>query len=101
MNGRGSSRSSTGPSRRYSRCRSTGSARALSVARSEEEDAAWDQSQWEAGGKVSAAREMTHASLEELAGEVGASPEWRRRRAGAPSRGRRGGGVFSCISGGT
>ncbi|CAL4972764.1 unnamed protein product [Urochloa decumbens] len=81
--------------RRYSRCRSTGSAHALSGAHVEEEDGAWDQSQWEADGKVFAARDMTHASLEELAGEVEASLEWR-RRGGAEEEG-----CFSCISDGT
>nr|TKW18147.1 hypothetical protein SEVIR_5G413900v2 [Setaria viridis] len=88
--------------RRYSRCSPTGSAHARFGARVEDSGWEWDQNQWDSDSKVSVATEMTHrrhGSLEELmAGEVGASPEWRRRWPGALSR-RRGGRAFSCISG--
>jgi len=88
----------------YSRCSSTGSSRGRFGGRVE--DSSWDQQkQWEpaaGGGKVTttAEREMAHRrhrSLEELAGEVGASPEWR-RRPGAPLRARSVR-IFSCIGG--
>ena len=87
----------------YSRCSSTGSSRGGFFG-ARVEDSSWDQQkQWESaagGGKVTttAGREMAHRrhrSLEELAGEVGASPEWR-RRPGAPLRARSVR-IFSCI----
>lgn len=90
----------------YSRCNSTGSSRGRLGARVE--DSAWDlqQKQWESaagGGKAAAEREMAqahrrHRSLDELAGEVGASPGWRRRHPGAPLRARSVR-IFSCIGG--
>lgn len=89
----------------YSRCSSTGSSRGRFGARVE--DSSWDQqNQWESstggGGKATTAAEREsahrrHRSLEELAGEVGASPEWR-HRPGAPPR-TRSVRIFSCISG--
>ncbi|OQU88008.1 uncharacterized protein LOC8062454 [Sorghum bicolor] len=89
----------------YSRCNSTGSSRGRFLG-ARVEDSSWDQQkQWDrsAGGKATTAaeREMVahrrHRSLEELAGEVGASPEWR-RRLGALPRGRSVR-IFSCIRG--
>ncbi|NP_001145649.2 uncharacterized protein LOC100279141 [Zea mays] len=93
----------------YSRCNSTGSSRGRLGARVE--DSSWDlqQKQWEsaAGGKApagaAAEREIAqahrrHRSLDELAGEVGASPGWRRRHPGAPLRARSVR-IFSCIGG--
>ncbi|RLN24537.1 uncharacterized protein C2845_PM07G31000 [Panicum miliaceum] len=86
--------------RSYSRCSSTGSAHAGRFGARVEDGGAWDGKQWEAGGgKVPAGSEMAHRrhrSLEELAGEVGASPAW--RQPGAMPRGRsiR---IFSCING--
>ncbi|XP_062207725.1 uncharacterized protein LOC133909348 [Phragmites australis] len=89
--------------RSYSRCSSTGSAHGRFGGRVD--DGVWGQKQWVApvredlaDGKFPAEREMTHRrhrSLEELAGEVGASPQW---RPGALPRGRslR---IFSCIGG--
>ncbi|CAO1942573.1 unnamed protein product [Urochloa humidicola] len=80
---------------RRARSRSAGSPHAGRFG-AREEDGAWEENRWEADDmKVSTPREMTHASLEELAGKVGIWPEW---RPGAASRGR-GGGVFSCIVG--
>lgn len=92
-------------SRAYSRCSSTGSARGFGGG---VDDVVWEQKQWvradgrtmrkAGGGKFPAEREMTHRrhrSLEELAGEAGASPEWRE---GGLSRGRSVR-IFSCISG--
>nr|ACG49070.1 hypothetical protein [Zea mays] len=82
----------------YSRCNSTGSSRGRLGARVE--DSSWDlqQKQWEsaAGGKApagaAAEREIAqahrrHRSLDELAGEVGASPGWRRRPPGRAAQG--------------
>ncbi|CAO1944133.1 unnamed protein product [Urochloa humidicola] len=89
--------------RSYSRCSSTGSARAgrFVGARVEDGGAAWEGKQWEAKVASSAESEMAaahrrHRSLEELAGEVGGSPVWRE-----PGAMRRGGSIriFSCISG--
>ncbi|TKW18148.1 hypothetical protein SEVIR_5G413950v4 [Setaria viridis] len=87
--------------RSYSRCSSTGSAHAGRFGARVE-----DSEQWEAaaprgggGGKVSAESGMAHRrhrSLEELAGEVGASPAW--RQPGALPRGRSVR-IFSCIGG--
>ncbi|KAG8054418.1 hypothetical protein GUJ93_ZPchr0001g29428 [Zizania palustris] len=80
-------------SRTYSRC-SSGAG---------EEDDVWEEKQqWAVNGagtfQQAGEREMTHRrhrSLEELAGEVGASSQW--REGGLP-RGKNAG-IFSCISG--
>ncbi|CAO1942574.1 unnamed protein product [Urochloa humidicola] len=90
--------------RSYSRCSSTGSARAGRFVGARVEDggaAAWEEGkQWETKVVSSAESEMAahrrHRSLEELAGEVGGSPVWRE-----PGAMRRGGSIriFSCISG--
>ncbi|KAF0917728.1 hypothetical protein E2562_021226 [Oryza meyeriana var. granulata] len=90
-------------SRTYSRCSSDISGRRFGrgVEAEEGEDVWEQQKQWAVdGGKFAGGeREMTahrrHRSLEELAGEVGASPQW--RQGGLP-RGRSAR-IFSCISG--
>ncbi|RLN03280.1 uncharacterized protein C2845_PM13G15740 [Panicum miliaceum] len=87
--------------RSYSRCSSTGSAHAGRFGARVEDGGAWDGKQWEAAarGKLPAGSEMAHRrhrSLEELAGEVGASPVW--RQPGALPRGRSMR-IFSCING--
>lgn len=92
-------------SRTYSLCSSDMSAarRFGRVGEEEEDVVAWEeQKQWAVdGGKFAGGeREMTahrrHRSLEELAGEVGASPQWRQQGGLARGRSAR---IFSCISG--
>uniref|UniRef100_A0A0E0JS03 Uncharacterized protein n=1 Tax=Oryza punctata TaxID=4537 RepID=A0A0E0JS03_ORYPU len=92
-------------SRTYSRCSSDMSAaRRFGRVEEEEEDVVvWgEKKQWVVdGGKFAGGeREMTahrrHRSLEELAGEVGASPQWRQQ--GGLPRGRSAR-IFSCVSG--
>ncbi|KAG2593466.1 uncharacterized protein LOC120676857 [Panicum virgatum] len=84
--------------RSYSRCSSTGSAHGGRFGARVEDGGAWDGKQWEAAAAkaVPAGSEMAHhrrhRSLEELAGEVGASPAWRQPRARSMR-------IFSCISG--
>ena len=87
--------------RSYSRCSSTGSAHGGRFGARVEDGGAWDGKQWEAAAAkaVPAGSEMAHRrhrSLEELAGEVGASPAW--RQPGALPRGRSMR-IFSCIGG--
>uniref|UniRef100_A0A0D9V8S3 Uncharacterized protein n=1 Tax=Leersia perrieri TaxID=77586 RepID=A0A0D9V8S3_9ORYZ len=85
-------------SRTYSRCSSDMSA-ARKFGGAEDDVVVWEQTKpWgmDGGGGE---REMTahrrHRSLEELAGEVGASPQWQQ---GGLARGRSAR-IFSCISG--
>jgi len=83
--------------RSYSRCSSTGSAHGGRFGARVEDGGAWDGKRWEevpAAGSEMAHRR--HRSLEELAGEVGASPAW--RQPGALPRGRSMR-IFSCIGG--
>ncbi|KAL5227201.1 hypothetical protein ABZP36_015466 [Zizania latifolia] len=89
-------------SRTYSRCSSgAGSARRFGSGAGEEDDV-WEEKQWAVNGaggfQQAGEREMTHRrhrSLEELAGEVGGSPQW---RTGGLPRGKSAR-IFSCISG--
>ncbi|KAG2602461.1 uncharacterized protein LOC120708926 [Panicum virgatum] len=83
--------------RSYSRCSSTGSALGGRFGARVEDGGAWDSKRWEEVPAVgSEMAHRRHRSLEELAGEVGASPAW--RQPGALPRGRSMR-IFSCIGG--